>query len=113
VSAPPLRAVALRYDGPAGAGAHAVPSVVAKGQARVAEALLDLARAHGVPVREDRDLVALLSACDLGAAIPAELYRAVAELLVWVQRANAGLAHLDSQAHGRTARASAPGTDGR
>ena len=90
---PPLmRAVALRYDGPSGAGGHAVPSVVAKGQAAVAQAILDLARAHGVPVREDRDLLALLSACDLGAAIPSELYRAVAELLVWVQAANERLA---------------------
>lgn len=88
MSAQPKRAVALRYDGPSGAGRHAVPAVVAKGQARVAEAILDLARAHAVPVREDRDLVALLAACDVGASIPAELYRAVAELLVWVQRAN-------------------------
>lgn len=86
-SEPPLRAVALRYDGPGG-GRHAVPSVVAKGQARLAEAMLDLARAHAVPVREDRDLLALLCACDVGATIPAELYHAVAELLLWVQRAN-------------------------
>jgi flagellar biosynthesis protein len=83
-----LRAVALRYDGRAAEGRHGVPEVVAKGQARVAEAILDLARAHGVPVRGDRDLVALLAACDVGASIPAELYRSVAELLVWVQRAN-------------------------
>jgi flagellar biosynthesis protein len=88
---PPARAVALRYDGPSASGAHAVPTVVAQGQAAVAQAILDLARAHGVPVREDRDLLALLCACDLGAAIPSELYRAVAELLVWVQAANARL----------------------
>lgn len=86
--APPLRAVALRYDGPSSDARYAVPSVVAKGQARIAEAMLDLARANGVPVREDRDLLALLCACDVGASIPAELYRAVAELLVWVQRSN-------------------------
>lgn len=84
-----MRVVALRYEGPTDAGGHAVPAVVAKGQARVAEAILDLARAHGVPVREDRDLVALLAACDVGASIPSALYRAVAELLVWVQGANA------------------------
>lgn len=89
---PPLRAVALRYDGPTQATGRGVPAVVASGQARVAEAILDLARAHGVPVREDRDLVALLAACDVGAAIPAELYRAVAELVLWVQSANERLA---------------------
>lgn len=87
-SAPPMRAVALRYDGASGDARHRVPAVVAKGQARVAESILDLARAHGVPVRRDRDLVSLLAACDLGASIPAELYRSVAELLLWVQRAN-------------------------
>lgn len=89
---PLQRAVALRYDGSSASAGYQVPTVVAAGQARVAESILELARAHGVPVREDRDLVALLAACDVGAAIPSELYSAVAELLVWVQRANTLLA---------------------
>jgi flagellar biosynthesis protein len=89
---PSARAVALRYDRKVSSQGNEVPQVVARGQARVAEAILALAREHRVPVREDRDLVALLSACDVGSAIPVELYSAVAELLVWVYRTNSLLA---------------------
>jgi len=86
------RAVAIRYDGRARGGTpDEVPRVVANGQARIAEAIIQLAREHGIPVREDRDLVALLACCELGAPIPTELYTAVAELLAWLYRANAEL----------------------
>ena len=81
------RAVALRYDR-AAAPAQA-PVVSAKGAGELAGRILTLARAHDVPVREDGDLLELLSACDLGAEIPSELYQAVAELLVFLQRLNA------------------------
>ncbi len=86
------RAVALRYDRQTPPpGASAVPRVVAGGQGRIAEAILSLAREHGIPVRSDPDLVALLATCEIGAQIPTELYTAVAELLVWLYRANAAL----------------------
>ena len=89
----PARAVAIRYDGRARGGASdEVPRVVAKGQARVAEAIVALAREHRIPIREDRDLVALLACCDPGTPIPTELYTAVAELIAWLYRANAELA---------------------
>ena len=81
---PILGAVALRYDRE-GAGA---PEVVAKGRGEVAEAILSAARDHGVPVREDRDLLELLSACELGDEIPVELYEVVAELLSFLYRLN-------------------------
>ena len=81
-------AVALRYeraDMPA-------PRVAAKGAGELAQRILALAREHDVPVRTDPDLLELLAACDLGAEIPAELYQAVAELLAFLQRLNAGAA---------------------
>jgi flagellar biosynthesis protein len=79
------RAVALRYDrpGPKDRGA-AAPRVVAKGRGALAERMLEVAREHGVPVRNDRDLVELLSACELGEEIPTEVWTAVAELLAWL-----------------------------
>jgi flagellar biosynthesis protein len=77
--------VALRYQRPAGAAAAGgVPEVVARGRGAVAERILALAREHGVPVREDRDLVELLSACELGDEVPVEVWSAVAEVLAWV-----------------------------
>lgn len=74
---PERRAAALRYDG---AGA---PVVVAAGRARLAETIAEVARAAGVPVREDPELAAALAALDVGTQIPPELYAAVAEAIVW------------------------------
>jgi flagellar biosynthesis protein len=100
-----VRAVAIRYDGRAGAGAaDEVPRVVASGQARIAEAIVELAREHGIPIRQDRDLVALLACCEPGAPIPTELYSAVAELIAWLYRANAELAASATPERGPDAR---------
>jgi flagellar biosynthesis protein len=79
------RAVALRYAPRSGpAPASGAPEVLARGRGALAERILELAREHGVPVREDRDLVLLLSACEVGEEIPIEVWGAVAELLAWV-----------------------------
>ena len=79
------RAVALRYDRSA-ASPGAAPEVVAKGRGEVATRILDLAREHDVPVREDADLVELLSHCQMGDEIPVDVYGAVAQLLTWLYR---------------------------
>ena len=77
-------AVALGYD-EAGPG---VPQVLAKGYGFRAEDILRLAEAHSVPVRRDDDLAQTLSALDVGALIPPELYAAVAEVLAFLYRMN-------------------------
>lgn len=81
----PNRAVALRYSRSEGT-AGAAPQVVAKGRGEVAGRILDLAHEHGVPVREDADLVELLSHCEMGDEIPVDVYGAVAQLLTWLYR---------------------------
>lgn len=78
------KAVALRYE----RASMSAPRVTAKGTGELARRILEVAHAHDVPVREDPDLLELLAACDLGAEIPDELYRAVAELLAFLQRLN-------------------------
>jgi flagellar biosynthesis protein len=75
------RAAALRYDG----GSDA-PTVVASGRGEIAEKILAAAREAGVPVREDSLLAEALSALEVGTEIPEELYKAVAETLVWAYR---------------------------
>jgi len=77
-------AVALRYKD----DIESAPQVIAKGTGLVAQRILDLAKEHGVPVREDPDLVQSLAQLDLGDLIPAELYPAVAEVLAYVYRMN-------------------------
>jgi flagellar biosynthesis protein len=79
------RAVALRYDRARGAA----PTVAATGSGYVADRIIEIAREHGVPIREDPDLVQLLSRLDLDQAIPPELYSVIAEVFAFVYRLNA------------------------
>jgi len=85
MAAPRPRAAALEFD----ASRHAAPRLVAKGDGLIAERILALAREHGIPIREDRVLVDLLSRLDLNDQIPAELYGVVAEVIAWVYRMQA------------------------
>lgn len=77
------QAVALKYE--AGKGA---PKVTARGQGLLAEKIIEVAKAHGIPVTEDPDLVAVLASVELDHEIPEELYQAVAEILAFVYRVN-------------------------
>lgn len=81
---PAPRAIALRYE----RDGEAAPSLVAKGRGELAGRILELAERHGIPVRRDRDLLQLLSVCDLGDEIPPDLFGAVAELLAHFYRLN-------------------------
>ena len=81
-------AIALRYrrdDDPA-------PRITAAGTGPVAERILELAREHGLPLREDPDLVEALAVLDLNTMIPPELYAVIAEVLAWAYRANSSFA---------------------
>ena len=82
------RAVALRYD----EDNESAPRVLAKGHGDIAERIIALAQEHGIPLHEDRDLVRLLGVLDLDIEVPPQLYRALAEVLAHVYRANATLA---------------------
>lgn len=73
----PLRAVALQYDG------ENAPTVTASGEGAVAEEIIRVAREHGVPLREDVMLAALLSELELGEEIPPLLYRVIAEVIAY------------------------------
>jgi flagellar biosynthesis protein len=82
MSAPERRkASALHYGGGDGA-----PKVVAAGQGVVADRILEIAAAAGVPIREDAALVNALSSLELGQEIPEDLFVAVAEALAWAYR---------------------------
>jgi len=78
------KAVALEYD----KEKDAAPRITAKGRGFVAEKIIESARAHNVPLHEDKNLVQVLEALDLETEIPAELYRAVAEVLAFIYRLN-------------------------
>ena len=76
-------AVALKYD-PTGMNA---PVVVAKGERLIAEKIKQIAKDAGVPVIEDKPLArAIFKMTKIGEQIPADLYRAVAEVLSYVYK---------------------------
>jgi flagellar biosynthesis protein len=72
-----------------------LPRLVASGRGAIAEQILQIAWANDIKVREDADLVEVLSAIDVESAIPIEAFAAVAEILSYVYRANAGEIPLD------------------
>ena len=73
-------AVALQYD------RKGAPRVVAKGRGTIGEKIIELAKANDIPIEENEVLAGALSEVELDDEIPVELYKAVAEVLVFVLR---------------------------
>jgi len=73
-------AVALHYD------RTGAPRVVAKGKGTIGAKIVEVARAHDIPIEENEVLAGALSNVELGDEIPEDLYKAVAEVLIFVLR---------------------------
>jgi flagellar biosynthesis protein len=73
-------AVALHYD------KKGAPRVVAKGKGTIGAKIIEVAKAHDIPIEENELLAGALSNVELGDEVPEELYKAVAEVLVFVLR---------------------------
>ena len=83
VTNPNEYAVALEYK----AESMPAPVVVAKGRHLFAQKIKREARWHGIPLVENPPLAqALYRAAEVGQAIPAKLYTAVAEILAFIYR---------------------------
>jgi flagellar biosynthetic protein FlhB len=83
VTNPTEYAVALEYR----AEEMAAPVVVAKGMRLLAQRIKREANWHGIPIIENPPLAqALYRAVEVGQAIPAKLYAAVAEILAFIYR---------------------------
>jgi flagellar biosynthetic protein FlhB len=76
-------AVALKYDPPE----MDAPIVLAKGADHLAEKIMEIARAHGVPILRRPELArTIYSTVEIGEPIPQNLYIAVAEVLAMLHR---------------------------
>jgi flagellar biosynthetic protein FlhB len=88
ITNPTHLAIALKYDD----GMHA-PTVVAKGAGFIAQKIKAIAADSGFPLVENKPLArTMFKTTDIGDCIPANLYRAVAEVLAYVYRLK-GLTH--------------------
>jgi len=73
-------AVAIKYD----SATMIAPVVIAKGADFVAMRIREIAREHNIPLVENPPVARLLHKLDLGAAIPEEMFKAVAEILAHI-----------------------------
>ncbi len=99
VTNPTHYAVALKYD-----PAMAAPEVVAKGRDLLAQKIKQIAYDNNITVMENRSLAqALYKSVEVGDTIPAQLYQAVAEVLVVVFRAQAELREQEQRRRAKNA----------
>ncbi|MEJ2284419.1 MAG: flagellar biosynthesis protein FlhB [Desulfobacterales bacterium] len=83
ITNPTHLAIALKFN----AEEMVAPLVLAKGAGHIAQRIKEIASEHQIPLVEDKPLAqALFKMVELGDYIPAELYRAVAEVLAYVYR---------------------------
>lgn len=88
ITNPTHYAVALSYK----MDSMEAPKVVAKGVGFLALKIKELAQEHGIPLVENKPLAqTLYKSVDVGAYIPGDLYRAVAEILAYVYKARSAL----------------------
>lgn len=73
-------AIAIQYD----EATMNAPAVTAKGQAKMAKRIIELANSNGVPITRNVPLAHSLIQVELGQEIPEELYDVMAEVLNWV-----------------------------
>jgi flagellar biosynthetic protein FlhB len=99
VTNPTHYAVALLYE-----RSMAAPEVIAKGQDLLAQKIKSIAQENSVPLIENKVLArALYKDVEVGHVIPAELYQAVAEILVAVFRAQEELREQENMRSRRNA----------
>ena len=89
ITNPTHYAIALKYDEKVGKA----PVVLAKGQDYIAIKIKETALEHNVEIVENKPLAqSLYMLCEVNDEIPAELYQAVADILVFVYRQKGKLA---------------------
>ena len=80
ITNPTHLSIAIRYN------SHEMeaPRIIAKGADLIAMRIREIARENGIPLVENPPVARLLHNLDLGATIPEEMFKAVAEILAYV-----------------------------
>jgi len=76
------KAVALQYD----SQSQGAPKVIAKGKGTIAETIITKAKEYDIPLFQNKELVDSLFTLDIDKEIPAELYKAVADVFIWLMK---------------------------
>ena len=62
------------------------PKVLASGAGEIANKIINLAKEHDIPIKEDPDLIEILSKVEVDQEIPPNLYKAVAEIFSFLYK---------------------------
>ena len=76
------KAVALGYN----RSQDNAPKVLASGAGEIANQIISLAKEHDIPIKEDPDLIEILSKVEVDQEIPPNLYKAVAEIFSFLYK---------------------------
>ena len=76
------KAVALGYN----RSQDNAPKVLASGAGEIANKIISLAKEHDIPIKEDPDLIEILSKVEVDQEIPPNLYKAVAEIFSFLYK---------------------------
>lgn len=77
------KAVALKYD----SQQTSAPKIIAKGKGEIAKKILQKANEFDIPIFKNEALAESLLKLDVDEQIPPNLYKAVAEVFVWLMKA--------------------------
>lgn len=75
-------AIALKYN----ENEDDAPKVIAKGENKVADKIVEKGKEYSIPVYKDEKLSQQLKNLELKETIPPELYEAVAQVLIFISR---------------------------
>lgn len=76
------KAVALKYD----EKKDRAPMVKASGKGNIAKNIIKIAKENNIPIKEDENLVEMLSKVEIDREIPDNLYKAVAEVFAFIYK---------------------------
>jgi flagellar biosynthesis protein len=76
------KATALQYD----IQKDEAPKVVAKGEKYLAQKIIEVAKKHDIPIKEDKEMVELLSKLEINQEIPPNMYKAIAEVFSFIYK---------------------------
>ncbi|MDH4944140.1 EscU/YscU/HrcU family type III secretion system export apparatus switch protein [Sulfurimonas sp. C5] len=76
------KAAALKYD----ATKDSAPKVKAKGEGKTAQKIIEIAKENDIPIKQDEDLIELLSKVELDHEVPPEMYKAIAEVFSFIYK---------------------------
>jgi flagellar biosynthesis protein len=60
------------------------PKIIAQGTGQLANNIIKIAKENNIPIKEDPDLMNILSKIELNQEIPEELYKAVVEIFNFI-----------------------------